>query len=102
MRVELHLVRRNGIKITEREAAGQPVLVGELQKTTRLVAKSHFVPVLQLTATGVTNGSGVVALLYEPQLSGLTHNWMRFVGYEVLTQGTVRQLVIQEWRCYVL
>lgn len=100
MRVELHLVRRNGIKLLEREVSGIPPLVGELKLSERWVSATRTLPALELTAVGAHNGTGLLSILYEPRLVGLGANWLRFTGYEVLTFDDQKQLVVQDWRCY--
>jgi len=102
MKAEVHLVRRRGIKIPEKEAAGVPPLVGILHLDQTWVTKSRTLPALILTAVGVTNETGRLAILYEPRIVMLGNNWMRFTGFEVLRQGEDKQLVVQDWRCYVL
>lgn len=100
MRVELHLVRRNGIKLPEREADGMPPLVGEMKLCERWVSATRTLPALELIAVGTNNGSGLLSVLYEPRLVGLGSCWLRFTGYEVLAVGDQKQLVVQDWRCY--
>lgn len=99
MKVELHLVRRNGIKLPEREADGTLPLVGELKLCQRWVSATRTLPALELTAVGIQNGGGLLSVLYEPRLVGLVSCWLRFAGYEVLVFGDQKQLVVQEWRC---
>jgi len=102
MKVELHLVRRCGIKIPAREAGGIPALVGEMEMSNRWVSETRALPALELTTCGVTNGTGVLAVLYEPKIVALSSNWIRFTGFELVRQGENKQLVVQDWRCYVL
>lgn len=102
MKVELHLIRRNGIKLPEREAAGIPPLVGELKLCQRWVSATRTLPALELSAVGIHNGSGLLSVLYEPRLVILRSCWLRFTGYEVLAFGDQKQLVIQEWRCCIV
>jgi len=102
MKAKVHRVRRCGIKIPDKEAAGVPPLVGILHLDQTWVTKSRTLPALILTADGVTNGSERLAILYEPQIVLLGNNWMRFTGFEMLRQGDEKQLVVQDWRCYVL
>ena len=101
MKVELHLVRRHGIKIPAREADGMPPLVGELKLCERWISATRTLPALELTAVGTHNGNGLLSVLYEPRLVGLASGWLRFTGYEVLAFGNQKQLVVQDWRCYV-
>jgi len=77
-----------------------PPLVGDLKLCQRWVSPTRTLPALELTSAAISNGSGLVAVLFEPRITGLGNNWLRFTGYEVLTFGQERQLVIQEWRCY--
>lgn len=100
MRVELHLVRRNGIKLLEREVSGIPPLVGDLKLSERWVSATRTLPALELTAVGAHNGTGLLCVLYEPRLVGLGASWLRFTGYEVLAFDDQKQLVVQDWRCY--
>lgn len=100
MRVELHLVRRNGIKLLEREVSGIPPLVGDLKLSERWVSATRTLPALELTAVGAHNGTGLLSILYEPRLVGLGASWLRFTGYEVLAFDDQKQLVVQDWRCY--
>lgn len=102
MKVELHLIRRNGIKLPEREAAGIPPLMGELELCQRWVSATRTLPALELTAAGISNGSGLLSVLYEPRLVSLGSCWLRFTGYEVLAFSDQKQLVIQEWRCCIV
>jgi len=102
MQVKLHIIRRNGIKMTSREAGCLPPLVGDLEMRDRWVSETRSLPSLQLSAVNVTNGTGLLAILYEPRLTGITSSWMRFNGFEVLRLGDEKQLVVQEWRCYVM
>lgn len=102
MKAEVHLVRYCGIKIPDKEAAGRPPLVGILRLDQTWVTKSRTLPALILTAVGVTNGSGMLAILYEPRIVLLGDSWLRFSGFEMLRQGDEKQLVVQDWRCYVL
>ena len=101
MKVELHFNRNGGIKLTDKEAAGVPPLVGDLQYCNRWVSPTRTLPALELVAPGINNGKGLLAVLYEPRFTGLRTDWISFIGYEVLTFGKQKQLVIQEWRCYV-
>ena len=101
MKAEVHLVRRCGIKIPEKEAAGFPPLVGELRLDQTWITKGRTLPALILTAAGITNETGMLAVLYEPRIVMLGNNWMRFTGFEVLLQGDEKQLVVQDWRCYL-
>ena len=101
MKAEVHLVRRCGIKIPAKEAAGVPPLVGFLHLDQTWVTKSRTLPALILTAVGVTNATGRLAILYEPRIVMLGNSWMRFTGFEMLRQGEEKQLVVQDWRCYL-
>lgn len=101
MKVKLHLIRRNGIKLPDKEADGMPPLVGELKLCQRWVSPTRTLPALELTTAAITNGSGLLAVLFEPRIAGLGSHWLRFTGYEVLTIAQQKQLVIQEWRCDV-
>jgi len=101
MRVELHIVRRYGIKLPDREAAGIDPLHGDLRLCERWVSPTKALPALELTATGISVASGLLAILYEPKIVALGSNWMRFSGYEVHQLGDQKQLVIQDWRCLV-
>lgn len=101
MRVELHIVRRYGIKLPDREAAGMDPLRGDLRLCERWVSPTRALPALELTADCITNGRGLLAVLYEPKIVALGSNWMRFTGYEVHQLGDHKQLVIQDWRCLV-
>lgn len=101
MKVELHFVRCRGVKVPSKEADGYQPLVGELKMCNRWVSPTRTLPALELTAAGVTNGSGLVAVLYEPRLVSLGSNWMRFTGFEIYDEGGLKQLVIQDWRCLV-
>lgn len=102
MKAEVHFIRRCGVKIPDKEAAGMPPLVGELHLDQAWVTKGRTLPALLLSAVGVTNGTGMLAILYEPRIVMLGNSWMRFTGYEVLRQGDEKLLVVQDWRCYVL
>ncbi len=102
MKVEVHLVRRSGIKIPDREVSGVLPLVGDLMLHEERVSANRTLPTLSLTASGVTNGAGLLAVLYEPRIIMLGNNWMRFSGYELIRRGDEKQLVVQDWRCYVL
>ena len=102
MKAEVHRVRRCGIKIPEKESAGMPPLVGMLHLDHTWVTKSRTLPALTLTAVGVTNETGMLAILYDPRMVMLGNNWMRFTGFEMLRQGDEKQLVVQDWRCYFL
>ena len=102
MKVEVHFVRRHGIKISDREAAGILPLVGDLMLCEERVSAMRTLPTLSLTASGITNSAGLLAVLYEPRIIMLGNNWMRFSGYELIRQSDEKQLVVQDWRCYVL
>jgi hypothetical protein len=101
MKVELHFNRNAGIKLTDKEAAGVPPLVGELQYCNRWVSETRTLPALELVGPGINSITSLLAVLFEPRFTGLRTNWLTFIGYEVLTFGEQKQLVIQEWRCYV-
>ena len=101
MRVELHIVRRYGIKLPDREADGMEPLRRDLRLCQRWVSPTKTLPALELTANGITNGNGLLAVLYEPKIVALGSNWMRFSGYEVHLLGDQKQLVMQDWRCLV-
>ncbi len=101
MKAEVHFVRRRGIKVPEREAGGIAPLVGNLKLTNRYVSASVALPVLELRAVSNVTDDGLLALLYEPRLLGMHHNWMRFTGFEVYKEGDEKQLVVQDWRCYI-
>ena len=102
MKVEVHFVRRYGIKITDREAAEIQPLVGNLMLCEERVSAMRTLPTLSLITSGVTNGAGLLAVLYEPKIIMLGNNWMRFSGYELIRRGDEKQLVVQDWRCYVV
>lgn len=102
MVIELHFVRRCGVKIPDRDAAAVPPLIGQLEMRNRWVSETRTLPALELSKRESSNGTGVLAVLYEPRLVGLNSNWVRFTGFEVLCLGEEKQLVVQDWRCYVL
>ena len=102
MKVEVHFVPRHGIKISDREAAGILPLVGDLMLCEERVSAMRTLPTLSLTASGITNGAGLLAVLYEPRIIMLGNSWIRVSGYQLIHRGDEKQLVVQDWRCYVL
>lgn len=101
MHAEVHFVRRQGIKIPERDSRGISPLKGTLTLGHRWVSDTKTLPALELHESSPGSERGLLAILFEPRLTSMHSNWMRFNGYEVLQIGDARQLVIQEWRCYI-
>jgi hypothetical protein len=95
MIAKVYLLRRFGVRLGDRDAAGAEPLLGELQLS-ETQYNGCAVRMLTLAKLG-SNVDNMLATLAEPVILGLGNNRTRFRGIEAVKTRDGKAGMVQEW-----